>query len=51
MGKKSSNSSLKSLDTFLLPDQIIQSQIENEFLRLFSPSNMTASPYLVAKPE
>jgi hypothetical protein len=51
MGKKSSNSGLKSLDTFLLPDQIIQSQIENEFLRLFSPSNMTASPYLVAKPE
>jgi hypothetical protein len=42
MGKKSSNSGLKSLDTFLLPDQIIQSQIENEFLRLFSPSNMTA---------
>ena len=51
MGKKSSNSGLKSLDTFLLPDQIIQSQIENEFLRLFSPSNMTASPYLAAKPE
>ena len=43
MGKMSSDSSLKSLDTFLLPDQIVSSQIENEFIRLFSPSNMTAS--------
>lgn len=48
--KPASDSSLKSLDTFLLPDQNIQSQIENEFIRLFSPSNMTASTDSTARP-
>jgi hypothetical protein len=43
MGKISSDSSLKSLDTFLLPDQNVQSQIEKEFLRLFSPSSMIST--------
>jgi hypothetical protein len=43
MGKISTDSGLKRLDTFILPDQNIQSQIEKEFLRLFSPSNMTVS--------
>ena len=49
MGKISSDSSLKSLDTFLLPDQNIQSQIEKEFLRLFSPSSMISTD-LIATP-
>ena len=43
MGKNSTDSSLKRLDTFNLPEQNIQSQIEKEFLRLFSPSNMKVS--------
>ena len=45
-----SNSTLKSLDTFSLPDQKIQSAIEKEFIKLFSPSNMTASANLTSLP-
>ena len=50
MGKNSTDSSLKSLDNFVLPDQNVQSQIEKEFLRLFSPSNMTVSTESTAAP-
>ncbi len=50
MGKNLNDSSLKSLDNFVLPDQSMQSQIEKEFLRLFSPSNMTVSSELTAVP-
>ncbi len=49
MGKNSSDLSLKSLDAFLLSDQNIQTQIEKEFLRLFSPSSMNSTD-LIATP-
>ena len=49
MGKNSSDLSLKSFDNFRLPDQNIQSQIEKEYLRLFSPSNMNSTD-LIATP-